>query len=118
MNQLENGWRIVGGTMILALGIIHLLNNFNVINIGFRANRWWPAVVIVIGIGIILAQRRTRGLVAGLFWIGTGSLFLLSTTGYLNMQISKLVWPIMLIWFGLILFLGFSGCRSSQENGG
>jgi len=36
-------------------------------------------------------------------------LFLSSTLGYLNIGITSLLWPVMLIWFGVFTVIGCSG---------
>jgi hypothetical protein len=99
---------LFGPLLLIALGVIFLLNNINVL----RGDVWntilqlWPVVLIVIGLDN-LYQR--EGLVGAIFLIGLGVVFLLSNLGYISVNIWRLVlslWPLLLVAIGLDLVVG------------
>lgn len=110
--------RAFTGLLLLAVGAILLAGNLNLFPVEFTLSQWWPAILIVIGIKHLIVFRGTRALVGSLFWIGTGALFLSVTLGYLSLDIPQLIWPVMLIWFGVCIFLGSTmGCGRRASNG-
>ena len=108
-------WRIIAGGLILTLGLIHLMDNLNLVEPGPYATRLWPLMIVVIGLQLILVRRQTAGWASGIFWIATGALFLAATSGYLNVAVPRLIWPVMVIWFGLALALRLPQCSDREE---
>lgn len=94
--------------MLIAAGIFLLLNTLNVI----RGSAWdvvfrfWPILFIVGGLDNIYKQ---EGFVSPIFWIGIGTLLLLSNLGYVVfgswMELLRF-WPLILIAIGLDLIIG------------
>ena len=99
---------VFSGLLFLALGIIFLIGNLNLIPVRSLLFDWWPTLLIIIGVKQLLLQRGRLSWISGLFWAGTGALFLTSTLGYLDIGIPRLLWPVMLIWFGVLIVLGCS----------
>lgn len=108
----DRGGGVFLGLVLLALGIILLLGNLGVFQ--FRPNlaEWWPVFLILIGIKHLVFWRGRSAVIGAAFWIGTGALFLSSTLGYLNISVLNLMWPVMLIWFGVLALIGNNGCGS------
>jgi cell wall-active antibiotic response 4TMS protein YvqF len=107
------GAGVFTGLVLLTLGIILLLGNLDVFQFRPDLGRWWPAFLILFGIKHLVVWRGLSALIGGAFWIGTGALFLSSTLGYLNIGVLTLMWPVMLIWFGVLTLMGYSGCNAS-----
>ena len=106
----------MGGLLFLTVGIILLLGNLELFPVRPVLAQWWPAILILFGIKYFLMWSGRQALIGASFWIATGLLFLSSTTGYLNVGITSLLWPIMLIWFGVFTFMGCSGtCERSID---
>jgi len=106
------------GVVFLVIGTLLLLGNLNFINTRFLFSHWWPLILVVIGIKQLLILRGPGAWIAGLFWAGTGALFLASTLGYIHVAITSVLWPLMLIWFGVLIVVGHHGCgRNSIEDG-
>ena len=113
-HRRQRGDRIVSGAVLLVIGIALLLSNLNLLELRPLLSHWWPLILVLIGVKQILWLRGPSALVGGLFWIGTGGLFLASTLGYIHISIASVVWPLMLIWFGVLIAMGYNGrCRSN-----
>ena len=112
----RRGAGILGGLLFLTVGIILLLGNLELFPARPVLSQWWPAILILFGIKHLLMWSGRQALIGASFWIATGLLFLSSTTGYLNVGVTSLLWPIMLIWFGVFTFMGCSGsCEGSID---
>ncbi|MBA7537440.1 hypothetical protein ES705_29707 [subsurface metagenome] len=55
--------KIVAGLVILLLGLLFLLKNINVVDVGISEiiRTYWPLVLIALGIGVIRISRKLRG---------------------------------------------------------
>jgi hypothetical protein len=109
------GASIFGGLVFLALGVILLLGNFELFEVRPVLSQWWPAILLLFGIKHLLMWRGRTAWIGASFWIGTGLLFLSSTLGYLNVGVPSLLWPVMLIWFGVFTVMGRGGCEGAMN---
>ncbi len=94
--------------LIIAVGVIFLLNNIGVIsgNIWDNIFQFWPVILIAIGLDSIY---RGEGAAGAAFMIGVGVIFLLSNLGYLAVDIWQIIiriWPILLIAIGFDIIIG------------
>lgn len=103
------GAKLVAGIFFALLGLLMTLENLDVYG-AHRALRYWPVVLIVIGL-IRLTDRSDR-LMA---WISlaAGVLLLLLHTRWIRFSIFDL-WPLMLILAGVLVVLHAFGWRPSQ----
>jgi len=99
---------LFGPLLLIALGIVFLLNNMGIL----RDEGWntvlqlWPLILIVIGLDSIYQR---EGLVGAIFMIGLGTVFLLANFNLLNIDAWQLVlrlWPVLLVAIGLDLVVG------------
>jgi predicted membrane protein len=83
------------GIVILIIGLIFLLNNIGILDIGF-GSIWLPLLLIVIGLWQVIggAHRRTFG---PILLISLGLLWLLNNLGILEWSV---LWPLLLILIG------------------
>jgi len=110
--------RVFTGAVFLVIGTLLLLGNLNFLDIRSLFSQWWPLILVVVGIKQLLILRGPGAWIGGLFWIGTGALFLASRLGYIHVAITSILWPLMLIWFGVLIVVGHNGCgRDSIEDG-
>lgn len=99
---------LFGPLLLIAIGVAFLLSNLGVLegnfwNILFR---FWPVILIVIGLDTIY---RREGLVGAVFLVGLGLVFLLANLGYLAVDVWRLVlqlWPLLLIAIGFDILVG------------
>jgi predicted membrane protein len=89
--------KLLFGLLVLALGLILTLDNIGVINSGDYL-RYWPVILIVIGLAKLLQP--SGGKIFGAFLAIFGTLLLLKSLGYIAWSIWAL-WPIILVLLGL-----------------
>ncbi len=56
MEPRRSGGDLAGGLILVGLGVVFLLLNFGYLE-SFDLGRWWPAILIVIGLGMLLGRR-------------------------------------------------------------
>jgi Domain of unknown function (DUF5668) len=91
------------GTVLVLLGLLFLLNNFNLVPTNILP--WWP--VLVLGAGVLLlgrgmVERGGAGLIAGTILVALGGFWLLDNLGRMD---ERLFVPVLLIALGLGLLL-------------
>jgi hypothetical protein len=110
------------GAIILVIGILFLLRNLGIF---LFTSIWhfWPAILIIIGIAKIFESRDFRRVLSGVIIAVVGAIFLANNLGYISWGVWRLLWPVLVIGFGLIMVLrGFgrkgsrSGARSFIDN--
>lgn len=48
----------VAAFILIAVGVLFLLSNFGVVpHLGALLAKWWPAILIAVGIGLLLRRR-------------------------------------------------------------
>lgn len=94
-----------GGILFIALGLLLLLQNFNLLPFVLPAYVFtWQMLLIVIGVFAL----PTRSWVGGIALILTGTYFLLPELGIYNFTFSQ-IWPILLVIVGLMIILNKPG---------
>jgi Domain of unknown function (DUF5668) len=99
----SNRGALVWGIVLVLLGLVFLLNNFNVVPGGVLD--WWPVLVLGAGVWLLgqgLTRRRGGGLVSGTVLLALGTFWLLSNFGRVDDQLFV---PILLIAIGVGLLL-------------
>jgi len=103
----ENGHRLIPAIIVIGIGVLFLLNNLNILYFS-EWTRYWPVILIAIGLVKLVDANSPGGHVAGAILVAVGAIFLGQTLGYLNVRLHDL-WPLFLIGAGLLmLFLGDS----------
>lgn len=106
---------IIVGLVLIALGIIFLLNNLFP---GMEFNRLWPVIIIVLGFAIFVSAFippfRFERIFRGLFWITIGTILLLNTLEIIPFDywLNLLAfWPVLIIVAGLAVLGGVTHSR-------
>jgi hypothetical protein len=103
----ENGHRLIPAIIVIGIGVLFLLNNLNILYFS-EWTRYWPVILIAIGLVKLVDSDSPSGHVAGAILVAVGAIFLGQTLGYLNVRLHDL-WPLFLIGAGLLmLFRGDS----------
>ena len=104
-NQPNNGWetghRLIPAIIVIGIGVLFLLNNLNILYFS-EWIRYWPVILIAIGLVKLVDANTPSGHVAGAILVGVGAIFLVQTLGYLNVRLHDL-WPLILIGAGLLM---------------
>ena len=98
--------RILPGLLIAGLGVLLVLNNLDVYQLG-GLERYWPLLLVAFGIHRVLdPSRRGRGL--GAVFLAAGIGLQLSKLDLLSFHLAdlKLYWPLILVGLGLYQLIG------------
>ena len=104
--------RVLIGLVLLAAGALFLLENLTGWHVTW--GRWWPVILIVVGISNLVRRNASR-------WVGTvitavGVLFLLDTLNIWGFRIEDIwrFWPVILLLLGAKILLGGRRARSRR----
>lgn len=98
--------RIVTGIFIIAIGIAFMLDILEVIDAGSIFSIYWPVILIVVGIATLID--RSSSSFFGIILILIGIYFQLNQLDLdiLNhVDLSELIWPIIIIVIGIRIFM-------------
>ena len=101
--------RLLLGLVVLAFGVIFFLDAAGAIDGDRAIDRWWP--VILVAIGVFQLAERPRSRVVPVILIGAGAVLLLFTTDAIEGDPGPYVGPIILIAIGVAII----GRWTSQE---
>lgn len=95
--------RIVWGLILVALGILFLLDQLDVADAGDTIGTWWPMILIVIGgWGLVTSPGRNLG---ALILLLVGVTLQVDELDLLDTSVWDVAWPVALIAVGLWLVL-------------
>jgi predicted membrane protein len=92
------------GLMIIAVGVIFMLDNLDIIYAG-SIMRYWPAILVVFGVSKIAQARNASGQLFGWIIAAVGSLMLLDRMDFITFRVWDW-WPVVLIIVGLNFLRG------------
>ncbi len=106
--QRQGEWgfspRLIPGVILVGIGALFLLNNLHVVYLREWV-RYWPVILIAVGIVRLVDSNFSGGRVAGGILIGLGAICLAQSLGYLYVRFYDL-WPVLLIGVGLLMLFG------------
>ena len=106
--QPHEDWRgrgltpgIAPALIVIGIGVLFLLNNLNIF---FLHDIWrfWPGILIAVGLVKMVDSATPNGRVVGGILVGVGGLFLADNLGFLNLSWEN-YWPLVLIGAGLLM---------------
>lgn len=110
--------QVVFGLLILILGVLFTLDNFDLIDAG-RYLRYWPAALVAVGLlKIYHAARHGHGWFGGLVFLGIGSWMLLNGVLYFRIDIRDLFPLLLVLLGGYMVWRGFGGQRRDHKADG
>jgi predicted membrane protein len=92
---------LVPGALILGLGIVFLLGNMGVLDVGY-VFRFWPLILVAVGLFKLVESGDNYAHSSGIFWIVVGGLFFLGNIGLLRDALDNF-WPVILIGVGSLM---------------
>jgi predicted membrane protein len=105
---MSAGRSLVGGAFV-ALGALYLLDAAGVVEAGGVVGRWWPGLLIALGVVQAFSERRFSA-VAVVLVVG-GALLLTVSTGLLGKTAWAVTWPILVVLAGAWLLSGWGRQR-------
>jgi predicted membrane protein len=100
----RNHGRIFWGLILIVVGILFLLDQMGQLDIGYIFSRYWPAIFILIGLSMIIANDfKATG--AGVFFILFGAFFLLMDMRIFDHRVWHYFWPLLIIGLGLWILI-------------
>jgi predicted membrane protein len=113
MTATRNAPRLFVGMVVIALGVLALLDNLDLIHIG---DVWslWPLLLVAFGLARMLRPRGQPGR-----WLG-GVLFLLGTwlllqhLGLAPVRLGVIFWPVLILLLGVRLVWGAVSHRAAR----
>ena len=99
--EWNTGHRLIPAIIVIGIGVLFLLNNLNILYFSEWV-RYWPVILIALGLVKLVDANTPCGHVAGAIFVGVGAVLLGQTLGYLNVRLHDL-WPLFLIGAGLLM---------------
>lgn len=95
-----SGGAILFGLILIAIGVLVLLANMNILPFDLDLGHWWPLILVVLGV-VHLWNNRNIFDFSGLFLILLGVVFLMATLGTICWSDIWRYWPALLILLGI-----------------
>lgn len=93
--------RLVPAIVLIGIGALFLLNNLHIVYVR-EILRYWPAILIAVGIVKLVDSSDSSGRAGGAVIMGVGCVFMARSLGYLDVSVGDL-WPLILIGLGLMM---------------
>jgi predicted membrane protein len=101
--------RLILGLGIILVGVLFMLGNLDIID-PHEYLRLWPALLIIIGISYFIQCQNSSGRVWGVILMFVGSALLLDRLYFINFNLWD-YWPLILVFFGIMMILKSSYLR-------
>jgi predicted membrane protein len=96
--------KIIIGLVILIFGILLFLRNLGY-DIGMSLWSYWPIILIILGLRIMIQPRENRQLVTGAILVLVGALLILHNLRIIHFGWG-IIWPIIIILIGISIIVG------------
>ena len=103
--------RIWIGLALLALGVFGVLGATDVLDSGDVLGRWWPVVVIGLGVAAMISHRTVSA--GPVVLTALGFVLLVETLG---LTTHSVLWPAVLVLVGLAVLAGLRGRRPTGQD--
>jgi predicted membrane protein len=90
--------------LLVVIGVLILLDNLQVLELGPFVNRWWPLLLVLAGLWKILVLG-AQGLGTALLLLIIGSLCLLASLNVITWGQLFAIWPVLLVVIGVWMVL-------------
>ncbi len=105
----------VFGLIVIAIGVAFLLDNLGILE-AREIFRYWPVLLIFLGISRLTSAMSMIGRIIGLFFITAGTLMLLDRMSFIHFHFWDW-WPLILILIGGSLLLNSTRWRTTIAGG-
>jgi Domain of unknown function (DUF5668) len=90
---------LIAGLLIIAVGVVLLLDQEGIVSLS-QILRYWPVILIVVGLAKLIRGRDSQGQVVGAGLVFFGLLFQFSSLGFRHFELSH-IWPLIVIAGGV-----------------
>lgn len=97
------------GAIILAVGVLALLDALTIIPFWSHAATWWPLALVAAGLLVLI--NNVRDYLTALVFIIVGIIWQLNLLGYTNVNVWQTIWPVIIIWVGLSILMNHTSGR-------
>jgi predicted membrane protein len=104
--------RFILGVCIVLMGIALILDQLGMVP-AYHLMRFWPVVLILLGLASLQRCRGSRGAVSGLVLVIIGTWLLLNTLGLVFLRPWEFIWPLILVVIGARIMMR-NGPRNSD----
>ena len=106
------------GVMVIAVGVLFTLDNFDIID-AREVLQYWPAGLVAVGLlKLYHASRGGQGWLGGLFFVSIGAWMLIEQVVYFRIDMRQVA-PLFLVFLGgYLVWRGFGGRRPEQASDG
>jgi len=108
------GRHLFSGFIFLLIGGVFLLGNMGMLDVD-RVLRFWPVILIALGVYKLIECRDDYAHSSGIFWIVVGGLFFMGNMGILRVAFRDL-WPVVFIGLGALMLWRSALSRRNPQN--
>ena len=96
---------LIGG-LIVAAGLVLLLDNLGIVRV-YDIWRFWPVILIIVGVSKAIESRSPGGQVWGGFIAVIGLIFLVDNLHIriFDFEVNDIIWPLGIIGFGIFMLI-------------
>jgi hypothetical protein len=106
--SLRNNWpnassvsiHLIAGLVVVILGVLTLLDNMQIVELRSPMRYFWSAVFLSIGSALVIENRSDTKWKWGIGWICLGVWSFAYNSGWVDVSISHLLWPLILLAAG------------------
>jgi len=115
MSNSQPKRRLIFGGLIIAIGVLALLDKLNIFNFSiFSLFHFWPTIIILIGILKMTDSKSRSSILIGLCFVLVGAAMLSNTLGIFHFSLRDW-WPVLLIGVGISVVLKDRAIEHSSE---
>ncbi len=100
----DRGGRIFWGIILVIVGILFLLEQMHQADASYILGHYWPVILIVIGLWIIVTSE-FRNSLGGIILVAMGGIFLLINLGIFREDVWSYAWPLAIVVVGVWILI-------------
>ncbi len=103
--------------IFIAFGLLLLAKNFELFNFDFSIAKWWPLILIIIGLKKLFSDKLNKKI--AIIFLVLGLIFLSNNFGFFdnfNWNLSDIFWPLIFVFIGLSIFFKSPFHRNRKSN--
>ncbi len=107
---------LIVGLLVVVLGVLFLVSNLHILEMRAPMRYFWPAAFLAIGVALMIEHRSESSRQWGIGWIFVGLWSVAHTSGWIDVGVGDLFWPVILLGLGAYLIRRAIIDRSDQDS--